>query len=72
MKPISPEELAKIGKRLYGGRYWITRMSEALGIPPSTVWRWAHGKMQIAPISITAIRGLDAQRKIAKAVGKSK
>lgn len=68
MKPLSPEELAKIGMRLYGRRYWITRMSEALGVSPSTVWRWAQGKMKMDPISTTAVHGLLAQRKIEKAL----
>ncbi len=72
MKPLSPEELTQIGRRLYGHRHWIVRMSEALGVADSTVWRWAHGKMQIAPVSATAIRGLLAQRKVENALSKSK
>lgn len=71
MKPVSPEEVVQIGQRLYGRRKWIPRMATALGVNPSTVWRWAHGRMNIAPASSTAIRGVEAQHKMAKVLGKS-
>lgn len=63
---LTPEELTKIGQRLYGRRAWITRMSEALGVELSTVWRWAHGKRKIEPLADAAIRGLLDKHKLRK------
>ncbi len=63
---LSPEELTKIGQRLYGRRAWIARMAEALGVEPSTVWRWANSKRKIEPLAVAAIQGLVSKHKLRK------
>lgn len=63
---LSPEELTKIGQRLYGRRAWTARMAEALGVADSTVWRWAHGRRRIEPLADAAIRGLLDKHKLRK------
>lgn len=65
---ITPEELAKIGRRLYGRR-WVPRMAEALGANYSTVSRWSRGLVRPTPASETAIRLLLAQHKALRAHG---
>lgn len=67
MPAITPEELAKIGKRLYGHRAWITSLARALGVRQSTVWRWFHRATPMSPPSANLIRRLDAEHRARKA-----
>jgi hypothetical protein len=59
---VTPEELEKIGRKLYGSRNWISTMAGALGVPVSTVWRWTKGgKMSVT--AETAVRAIYAQNR---------
>jgi len=44
---LTPEQLRKIGERLYGNWGWQTKMAEALKVDSSTVRRWLSGKITI-------------------------
>lgn len=39
---MTAKELLKIGRQLYGGRGWQTRMAAALEIDTSTIRRWMY------------------------------
>lgn len=65
---LSTEDLAAYGRRLFGKRHWRVRMAEALGVPRSTVGRWASGKMAVRPTSAIAIRGLLDKHKLRKLI----
>lgn len=71
MKPITPDEVAQIGYRLYGRRHWTARLSEALGVDPSTIWRWSRGKLGLSSTSARLLRELDAQHRARKAAEKA-
>lgn len=66
---LSPEELTKIGHRLYGRRAWIARMAHDIGVDQSTVWRWAHAKRRIEPITNFSVRALLEKHKARRALG---
>ena len=63
---ITPEEVVKIGQRLYGRRAWMPRMAEALGARRETVSRWARGIISPTPAAAVAIRGLLDKHKLRK------
>lgn len=52
---MTPEELKKIGKKLYGYG-WQTRMAEALEVDGSTVRRWVSGAVPIPGPAAAALR----------------
>lgn len=52
---MTPEELAKIGVKLYGDWGWQTRMAEELGVDGSTVRRWVSGAVPIPGPAIAAL-----------------
>lgn len=60
---MNPQQLAKIGKELYGERGWQTRMAEELGVDGSTVRRWVSGALPVPnPVQAALRCFLDRKR----------
>jgi len=58
---MTPAELHKLGKKLYGDN-WQTALARALQVNPRTVRRWAAGDTEIpGPVEV-AVRALAAAR----------
>lgn len=68
MQPaLTPEDITKIGQRMFGRRAWQIRMARALGTHKSTVYRWSLGRMKIDPMPSRLIRELDAKHRARRA-----
>lgn len=59
---MTPQELERIGKRMYGRKHWCSRLAANLGLDNSTIWR-ATKKEKIPFLMEVAIRGLDERDK---------
>lgn len=64
---MTPQELERIGKRMYGRKHWRSRLAANLGLDNSTVWR-ATKKIQIPFLMEVAVRGLDERDKQLKSL----
>lgn len=64
---MTPVELERIGKRMYGRKHWRSRLAANLGLDNSTVWR-ATKKIQIPFLMEVAVRGLDERDKQLKSL----
>jgi DNA-binding transcriptional regulator YdaS (Cro superfamily) len=49
-------------KRAYGKR-WLAQAAELLGVHPTTVWRWATGRINIPKSALLAVQGLKLTRR---------
>jgi len=50
---MSPQELADVGRQLWGDWGWQTRMAETLKVDGSTVRRWVSGAVPIpGPVDV--------------------
>ena len=54
---MTSAELKAAGERLFG-RFWQTRLAEALDVDPSTVRRWVSGVVQVPGPVAVAVRGM--------------
>lgn len=59
---MTPVELERIARRMYGRKHWCSRLALNLGLDNSTVWR-ATKKQQIPFLMEVAVRGLDERDK---------
>lgn len=59
---MTPQELERIGKRMYGRKHWCSRLAANLGLDNSTIWR-ATKKEKIPFLVEVAVRGLDQRDK---------
>lgn len=59
---MTPIELERIARRMYGRKHWRSRLALNLGLDNSTVWR-ATKKQQIPFLMEVAVRGLDERDK---------
>lgn len=59
---MTPSELERIARRMYGRKHWRSRLAVNLGIDNSTIWR-AGRREQIPHLMEVAVRGLDQQDK---------
>lgn len=64
---MTPQELERIGKRMYGRKHWCSRLAANLGLDNSTIWR-ATKKPQIPFLMEVAVRGLDERDKQLKSL----
>lgn len=64
---MTPQELERIGKRMYGRKHWCSRLAANLGLDNSTIWR-ATKKLQIPFLMEVAVRGLDERDKQLKSL----
>lgn len=64
---MTPAELERIAKRLYGRKHWRSRLAANLGLDNSTVWR-ATKKEKIPFLMEVAVRGLDERDKQLKSL----
>lgn len=62
---MTPEELRRIGERLYGPD-WIGPMAEALPVTERAVRYWLAGERMIRPVIARRIRSLKARPRNAK------
>jgi hypothetical protein len=60
MAHMTKEELAEIGRKLYGGA-WKGKMADDLGWSRFTVYRWAAGKTSVHESAARRIRELEQQ-----------
>lgn len=58
---MTPTELARLGKKLYGVR-WQTALARTLQVNPRTVRRWAAGEWPVPEPVAIAVRALAAAR----------
>lgn len=69
---MTPFELEKIGKRLYGPYRWRSKLALNLGIDIATVHRWGKRDGPLSYMAEVAVKGLAeqyrAQRKLDKLV----
>lgn len=68
---VTPIELERIGKRMYGRKHWRSRLALNLGLDNSTIWRMSVGKMEITPLVEVAVRGLDERHKLLRQAQKT-
>lgn len=64
---MTPQELERIGKRMYGRKHWCSRLAANLGLDNSTIWR-ATKKTKIPFLMEVAVRGLDERDKQLKSL----
>lgn len=64
---MTPSELERIARRMYGRKHWRSRLALNLGLDNSTVWR-ATKKEAIPHLMEVAVRGLDERDKQLKAL----
>lgn len=55
---MTPAELERIGKRIYGRFRWRSRLALNLGIDIATVHRWGKRDKPLSYIAEVAVRGL--------------
>ena len=60
---MKPNELRKIGIKLYGERGWQTRLAEALEVDGSTVRRWLSGAVSIPGPAAAAVRCFEREKR---------
>jgi hypothetical protein len=65
--PLDPEELAKIGARMYGARSWRTPLGRSIGYSQPSVSLWALGKVPIPMRASIAVRRLYAEHRAKRA-----
>lgn len=54
---MTPEELEKIGRMLYGAK-WQTKLANEIGVTSRTVRNWKSGKSKISYLTVRVIKGL--------------
>lgn len=59
---MTPLELERIGRRMYGRKHWRSRLALNLGVDNSTIWR-AGRREQVPFLMEVAVRGLDERHK---------
>lgn len=64
---MTPAELERIGKRMYGRKHWRSRLALNLGLDNSTIWRLAK-KEAVPHLMEVAVRGLDERDKQLKSL----
>ncbi len=60
---MSPQELSRIGVKLWGAWGWQIRMAEALMVDGSTVRRWVSGAVPIPGPVEAALRCFEERNK---------
>lgn len=68
---MTPPDLERIGKRMYGRKHWRAKLALNLGLDNSTIWRMSVGKMAITPLVEVALRGLDERHKLLRSAEKA-
>src|SRR5882757_7833124 len=68
---MTPPDLERIGKRMYGRKHWRSKLALNLGLDNSTIWRMSVGKMEITPLVEVAVRGLDERHKLLRSAEKT-
>lgn len=63
---MTPDELLKIGIKLYGLKRWRVQLAAALGVNRSTIHRYEKGSTPIPQAVEMAIDQILAQRRAAK------
>ncbi len=66
---LTPEEMASIGRRLYGKRSWRNPLARALGVERSTVSRWLRGLRKIDGPTTVSCRWLLEKYKQTRVLG---
>lgn len=64
---MTPPELERIARRMYGRKHWCSRLAANLGVDNSTIWR-ATKKEKIPFLMEVAVRGLDERDKQLKSL----
>lgn len=64
---MTPPELERIARRMYGRKHWCSRLAANLGLDNSTIWR-ATKKEKIPFLMEVAVRGLDERDKQLKSL----
>lgn len=59
---MTPVELERIAKRMYGRKHWCSRLAANLGVDNTTIWRLKK-KEKIPFLMEVAVRGLDERDK---------
>jgi hypothetical protein len=54
---MTPTELIKAGKRIYGEKKWVPSLARDLGIDRGTIYRMLK-KPEIEPVYVVAVTGL--------------
>ena len=67
---MTPVELERIARRMYGRKHWRSRLALNLGLDNSTVWR-ATKKAQVPFLMEVAVRGLDERHKLLRSAEKA-
>lgn len=66
---VTPQELERIGRRIYGKRHWRSKLALNLGFDTATVHRWGK-REQIAYVVEVAVKGLLERHKVNTAAEK--
>jgi hypothetical protein len=66
---MTPADLERIGRRMYGKRHWRSRLALNLGRDNATIHRWGK-RIEIDPIVEVAVRGLLERFKLNQAAEK--
>lgn len=59
---MTPVELERIARRMYGRKHWCSRLALNLGVDNTTVWRMKK-REKIPFLMEVAVRGLDERDK---------
>ena len=59
---MTPEDLVRIGQKLYGRKGWRSKLAADLGVDPVTVWRLVKSGKEIPGPYDVAIVGMLNQR----------
>ena len=59
---MTPLELERIGRRLYGHKRWRTNLARNLGLDRTTIWRF-NKREKIPDVVEVAARGLELRHK---------
>lgn len=59
--PVKPTDLPRLGVALYGPA-WRVALAGGLGVAPSTVWRWAQGRVPMPADIESRLRFLAVRR----------
>lgn len=60
---MKPQELAALGRQIFGPRGWQTRLAEALEVDGSTVRRWVSGAVPVPGPVRVAVQLMAGKRK---------